>query len=899
MTYPTRNPFPTQATVTIEGRMTYSVLGVPTAERESMRRLMSLAERYLRDDPAHRVGRAVTLRGEHGAGKTHALLYALAEMTRHRGLDVVDQERGKLPLALYVRADGPDPVALYRKLMSQLTLGDLRELAMEAFAGYAAEAFSDTRSAAPADAERVSEQLRSNPELALQAVTDKQLSWTAVIDRQEADLEEIQRLGWFDRAVRALLEPTLAELAHLWLRGGELDDQKLASLGVQANIRLPDEARIGVHVLAALASVARRPLVLVVDQAESLLIGSDGRLDRQGTGWLRDIVEALPGERGFLVVAMSQFAWTTIPFDLQMRFGQSVIDVPGLTPDDARAVLNAYLEPWAPEPPTFPFEPDGVRRLLTATGGNPRRFLQMAHEAFTAAAPTRVVIDHALVDRVATASTEPPPTKDEVRRVIERVLERKRLVFETTQPALSGQVIDYAILRGSEPMVYIEISNAVFARDEAQAAIENVGKIRAAREGHVPIVLIVIGYSSPEVTDALKQVVTSIVVAQDARFEASLDDALSAIMTGGSPEQLESISGELAALKGDLARLADQREREEQLVADRLLMVTERMSETRRADELRLYKQLWGSENDRIRADIKRRREELWQADFVGAIDGHWLACRDAQHRRRMVTVGAGLALLVAAFGLQHPAVLLVIGLTAVAVVAVNILLTLRLDAERVATGRLRSVDELQHYIHERYSRRASLRSRDPFRRYAAARTSPPLDVLRAAEAEPRPLMRRLLVSSVLAGGGDAVELTLRSALDDATRSLAVECAEYTFELTAPLPDQLKLVQAIKARDWESHVSELLPGPLAQVFGDQDVERLVSAVAKVTERDLRRAIAALSPFEENGLGTWYWLKNIARVDELFLFLRHATFIAAGGWSPAPGAVSPASPGGSG
>ena len=259
--------------------MTYSVAGVPTASREPMRRLTSLGARYLRDDPADRVGRAVALRGEHGVGKTHALLFALAELTSPEAAEA-DPARSKPPLALYVRADGPDPVMLYGKLMSQFGPGDLRELAREAFAGYAAEAFSDTRAAARADAERVLDELRSSPELALAAVEGKQLSLTAVINRQEAALEGIQkRLGWFDRAVRGLLEPALADLAHRWFSGDELDDRQLASLGVPANIRSPDDTRVAVHVLAALARAARRPLVLVLDQAESLLVGSDGALD--------------------------------------------------------------------------------------------------------------------------------------------------------------------------------------------------------------------------------------------------------------------------------------------------------------------------------------------------------------------------------------------------------------------------------------------------------------------------------------------------------------------------------------------------------------------------------------------------------------------------------------------
>ena len=117
--YPTRNPFPSLATVTIEGRANFSLEGIPTASRPPVERIGNLVERYLEDDSADREGKAVALHGEHGSGKTHTLLTGLHTLAGE------GSDGKKPPLVLYVRADIPEPLALYRKLLVQLSLSDL------------------------------------------------------------------------------------------------------------------------------------------------------------------------------------------------------------------------------------------------------------------------------------------------------------------------------------------------------------------------------------------------------------------------------------------------------------------------------------------------------------------------------------------------------------------------------------------------------------------------------------------------------------------------------------------------------------------------------------------------------------------------------------------------------
>jgi len=69
---------------------------------------------------------------------------------------------------------------------------------------------------------------------------------------------------------------------------------------------------------------------------------------------------------------------------------------------------------------------------------------------------------------------------------------------------------------------------------------------------------------------------------------------------------------------------------------------------------------------------------------------------------------------------------------------------------------------------------------------------------------------------------------------------------------------------------------------LALAFAKDDDELLARAVVDIPDRFLRRATALFSPFDEAGLGSWYWLRRIGEIDDLFLFFRKAAFLAASG-----------------
>jgi hypothetical protein len=936
--YPNRNPFPPQATMSLEGMASYSIKDIPTAtNRVPLQRLTVIQRRYIDDRWA--TGRAVALHGEPGTGKTHTLLFALSELRKHRALG------SRSPVALYVRADGPDPVLLYQKLMSRWTLRQMTRLAEQAFAGYAADEFIASRDLAesrdfieshrasdqdaPAAPERLrndpklvkeaisdSERLRNDPELVMKAISDSELSGTAIIDRAETDIARIQgHFGSFERALRGLFNPKLRSSAHQWLIAGEVSADELERLGVSGNIDDVLQVRIGIHVLAAVAQRAGRPLTLAVDQVEAFLTTDDGRIDRANAGLLRSVVEAVVEEKGFLLAAVSADVWRNMPRDLRQRFGPSEIELLGLSPREASDMLAAYLAPWTPDagqPRTFPFRDGAVRQLLVESGGNVRRFIEKAHEAFKATDPGPRGIDADAVTRaLATTGGERSPSESDVRLAVERTLRKSGYDFRA-QHVIEDHIIDYAVVQDDRVILAIEINRAVFGRDEAARAARQIETIRTLRQHQPVVILVIVGYSSPEVTDKLEEAADSVVVADRYGFESGLDEKVIEAVQASGASATVALDDRLDELRSELAALVERRNQEEQLVSARLEQISAQRLETDWQEQLRSFRRSWSLERQRIELEIDRSRSERRLADVEEVVHLHDEYRTHRRNRLRNITLLSALIVGVAAAGLSvslyriaafQAWVPVVIGASVAVVLGLGSLVLMEgtRSPDQALGGKVRTIEELNRIV--RQQDQTYLFSGDPYARYAALQEGRPTNPHRLAsmaQQEPTAIIRRELVEQLAAEGSNGIEAVLDVSLDQASLSVAVERAGASIlssrsKLSARLQILAEISNESESRDGLRRViSAIMPDVnrkaidrLAKAFFEKDDNLLVDALNAVHERDLRRAATELSPFEDDALGAYYWLKAIEFIDEIYLFFRKAAFFTAGGLGSPP------------
>ena len=243
-----------------------------------------------------------------------------------------------------------------------------------------------------------------------------------------------------------------------------------------------------------------------------------------------------------------------------------------------------------------------------------------------------------------------------MRQAVERVLGSRSLPY-VLDHKIGDQTVHYAVLRGSRTVLIVQLQEVIFAKDEADTAIANLDRTKAAQELRVPIVLVVVGYSSPEVTATLEEAATRVCVADDVGdFERDLKRAVREALEEqpAQDDVLEQRSSRSCASSSRSSPTAGAKKSE--LVSDRLRTVTDEMTEAQRSQQFRTYRQAWSDERHRLDEEINRVRAERKRADVAQMVELHQTFQRRRVARQRLYVVGV--AAFVVAAGIVASALL-------------------------------------------------------------------------------------------------------------------------------------------------------------------------------------------------------------------------------------------------
>jgi hypothetical protein len=635
--YLDRNPFPAIAT-TSQSELPASPAaegGGPelmTVELPAVKRVLKVAEAYLAgfaDVDIDEYGQAAFVHGDHGAGKTHAVLYALGQMPKLAGTNEA------VPYRFYVKAEDHDFIAFYRRLMSQLDLAAWHNLSLRFLGKIAGEETGKALGEA-AEADFL-QQVRRAPEQVYALSEELRLEPGAVLQTQMAEMSGV--VGGskedFQRALTFLSDPVLQDAAYAWLVGRDVTTEEARRLGVSGPITKLEQCRYGIQLLVSMCARIHRPIVIVMDQCERLILERNDTLCESNAGVMHSLVEAVPRGNGMLMLVGSDDAWWALPRDFRQRVGGNDVLAPILTPDQAVALLAAYIGvvtgTTVPDDP-HPFTVGAVHTLLELSGGNIRRLLQQAWEVVDQA-PRGEPILPAFVERTADRGRG-RITKGEAKLAIEGVLFEADVAFERDWRLNSIQA-DYAV-PVPEPRVLIRISQAAFADDEVREALRHANLIQQVqREGLTArVVLIVLGYCSPDVLGQLEQAAHDVIVYDGPSAAERLRPIVSQLLSRDASVAAVD-SGRLEGAIDVLQRTTEVRDQEVSALRGELSTLLDRFAQAAEPSGRSVWTQRQQQLRDRIRDERKdRRRQEF--ADLEAA---HATAEQD--RRTRFLVVGA------------------------------------------------------------------------------------------------------------------------------------------------------------------------------------------------------------------------------------------------------------------
>ncbi|WP_144126974.1 hypothetical protein [Catellatospora sichuanensis] len=524
---------------------------VPTLALPAVTALNSLMTRYVSEfaSPDAR-GQVVFLYGEHGSGKTHAVRYALSQFST--------SPDGPQPLRCYVKAQDQDFPGTYRRLMGQLSRADLRELSLGFLAAIAAEQASPRISA---------QDLRRDPDLVYALLDGYLVERGAVLEAQAAELSTVAGgREDFQRALTFLLDDQLAGAAYDWLVGNAVNQLDARRLGVHGPITEPEMCRYGIQLLVQMCVRTGRPIVVVFDQCERLLLDEQHHLRMPNVGLLHSLVEAVPQAGGMLVLVGSTTLWGQLPVDLRQRIGVNHIATGLLTVGNASQLLELYINAVTGNAGCHPFTLEAVRALLAASGGNIRRLLQVSFEAFEDAALERDLVDASTIRRVAEGKRALLGRGD-AEQAVEHLLLNVNVPFIKDWHRGRAKAA-YAVEAEGTPRLLIHVTEALFSDDEVANALHSLALVEHVHRNRwsARVVVLVVGYVSPDVFTSLSQVAHDVIVFTGAPSVEILRPVVANLRTmAASPvdtSQLHEIQQTLRALAASRDEEVSQLRRE-------------------------------------------------------------------------------------------------------------------------------------------------------------------------------------------------------------------------------------------------------------------------------------------------------------------------------------------------
>ncbi len=890
--YPARNPFPYQGTLRLAGqRLDGSMPNLAGDFRTVFRRPIGKLERFLSDylgrfQPEWSGdGGSAFVRGRHGSGKTHTIFATWMKFAA-----------GNRVFPVYTCAQDADFLNVYTQFTGRLTLPLLIELSGGLFAEMAAEELIAKlpptapgpykEAASQKEQNEVRRGLKANPQRVKRLIASYAVEEGAANARQRGALTDLtQGNSDLARAVQCLQGDQFAADAADWLCRRPVTAEKMEAMGIAYPIDTPQKAAAAIELLAAFFAAINRPLVLFIDQAEKLtdVKSTSGAMN---AGILRSLIDAFESRNAALVLAGTQEGWDCLPEDARQRIGLNVIDSEFLTLAEALDIIGLYVTPLHEEfvpgaGKLFPFTEDAVREIVRLSAGNPRKLLQYCHVMFLRASPAQAIIDAEMVNSTAQSELanqffDRESVKQETRRILGRQPFGLRQEY-----TVAGMRFDFALMENQRAIAVVNVSDAVFGRDEAANALlaaDTVTRLRKAGET-AAFILVVTGYVSPEVTGPLAQVVNELIVFAPEEFETRLDKVLQRVRsaTPAAPPREEAVRA--------LSQIGTQRIDESRVVEQRAEQVSDTHEERRYSERREAARRDWSERRAQLEKEIAKARADRASAAFA-ALDKE----RTSANRRRWMLDAifalSGIALISIGLSVSMPQAQVPIWIVSGACMLVVaswelVLLFWRPDwiQKSLSAGELvQAAKQNDSLARLTFVRNPTMRflfhakSSYPFmfsQHATELLTSEPLSTLRLAYAHLlidrfRGLGREHIVEAAQEAALLAEDVEVANQLADAQPPLDLLTALY-----GSVDQNPRLAYELCAAASVDPPKRYAPAADALARG---LDRYnLRSLAFITERQIRSALRELSPFEQNGLGAYDFLSKIGDIDQAFLF----------------------------
>lgn len=397
---------------------------VETLEIRTVREAVDEYAQTFDPDPSRRLPPrhlVLAVKGDFGTGKTHLLMYALAELeSRIIAMKWPDAAPGEPVVRSVLAVANEVPIEdWYRSVLGPALVRsvrprDLIRALMIEVACKVAEQSEMTRPLAAI--------FRQSPRDMFEIIdAGDQIDGSRIEDLFQAELARLAADADDDtrRCMAALRWTETAPLAERWLLCTPIDAAAEAkTLGVST---AGDAALRAASFIGAMAAICReldRPFVLLVDEFEHLARYDDRNKSRRNITWLKRLIETLSRCNAMALVSGHWKAWEQQGDFLDRFTGRPALQLVRLDTGDILSIIKVCAPDWVP---TFPEA--AASTLADVTSGNIRRVMTILYDLYARCALGKDEASPKLVNETAAQRLHRAPEEGFVATVEQAVRE--------------------------------------------------------------------------------------------------------------------------------------------------------------------------------------------------------------------------------------------------------------------------------------------------------------------------------------------------------------------------------------------------------------------------------------------------------------------------------------------
>jgi hypothetical protein len=338
-----------------------------------------------------------------------------------------------------------------------------------------------------------------------------------IIERLRNDIASFSGSADVARVISQLADSSASAAAYRWLSmGKDVSDLDLSHLGLRNRLDSDEMALAAVRAIAKIIRALGGHWVILIDQLEHLTRIEDTDRTQEIQDSIKSFLTSLvPGHGAIIAGHLS--GWHVYE-DFEKRFLQPIIELPTLNTDEARRIINTYLEFHGYQ--NIILGREQLEDFAIMSNGNMRTLLVLCHTLFRSLGVRFGQANQHDID-IAFREVRNIRDPEAIEEIVTRILTSQGVRFETQVDVNGVNRVSFAVPGQHAPQAFIMIESCTLGDEASQLRrLIDRGSILSESFPRATVVLIITGYVTAPLIHRLRDIQFEVFDGTSRSFEA-------------------------------------------------------------------------------------------------------------------------------------------------------------------------------------------------------------------------------------------------------------------------------------------------------------------------------------------------------------------------------------------